>query len=311
LVIVTVVALLVHGLERQEGDEANPSKKHFWFVNVLQFFTGGLLSTFLVASFRSSSLSVSWPFLLVLAILFVVNELAKRNWVRATAQVGVLFLAYFTFATFVLPLLLHRVDQGVFVLAGVAALGVVGLFLLGLRLVSPRAFRQSRLALLLTVLGVYIAMNGLYFLNVIPPIPLTVKSAGVYYSVSRTGGVYQLTGKPKDFPDYFRWYQEFYAVRGEPVYVFTSVFSPAQFTTNVVHEWQKQGPNGWQTVATIALQTVGGRDGGFRTYSLKRADLTEGKWRVQVKTADGKTIGTVRFAIRFADALPLVERYQN
>ncbi|HEV7424102.1 MAG TPA: DUF2914 domain-containing protein, partial [Candidatus Paceibacterota bacterium] len=53
----------------------------------------------------------------------------------------------------------------------------------------------------------------------------------------------------------------------------------------------------------ISLPVIGGRDGGFRTYS-SRSNLAEGKWRVNVKTELGQTIGHVRFNIIHVDTEP-------
>jgi len=74
IVIIGICIILVHAIKNHEGDEGNPAKVHFWLVNMLQFFFGGILSTYLVFYFRSGDISVSWPFILILAIAFWANE---------------------------------------------------------------------------------------------------------------------------------------------------------------------------------------------------------------------------------------------
>src|SRR5690242_11836520 len=53
LLIVTACALMINLIENTDHDEDNPAKLHFWLVNVMQFFFGGIFSTFLVFYFRS------------------------------------------------------------------------------------------------------------------------------------------------------------------------------------------------------------------------------------------------------------------
>src|SRR6185369_10909742 len=97
LVIIAVCMVIVHAMQKNEGDESNPSKAHFWLVNIIQFVFGGVLSTYLVFYFRSSDISVSWPFLLILALCFWANESLKRQFVRLSFQVALLFLSFFSF----------------------------------------------------------------------------------------------------------------------------------------------------------------------------------------------------------------------
>src|SRR5579864_3352928 len=62
LAAVGVCILLINRRKKPGVDPAAASKAQFWFINLLQFFFGGLLSTYLVFYFRSGSLRVSWPF---------------------------------------------------------------------------------------------------------------------------------------------------------------------------------------------------------------------------------------------------------
>jgi hypothetical protein len=87
-------------------------------------------------------------------------------------------------------------------------------------------------------------------------------------------------------------------VAGTPVYVFSAIFSPKNLNLNIIHEWQhyNETTKEWDTESIVNLPVVGGRDGGFRTYSM-RSNISAGKWRVNIKTNTGKTIGHLRFNI--------------
>ena len=59
LFIIGVFITLIHLRENEGGNEKNPKKAHFWYVNILQFFFGGILSTYLVFYFRSADIFVT------------------------------------------------------------------------------------------------------------------------------------------------------------------------------------------------------------------------------------------------------------
>jgi hypothetical protein len=313
LVIVGTGIVLVHAIEKNEGDESNPSKTHFWLVNIIQFFFGGILSTYLVFYFRSGDIAVSWPFLLILALAFWANEALKRHYTRLIFQISLFYLSLFSFAIFLVPVLEHKIGQEIFLISGVVSLAAIAIFLFIIRLVNRREFRASRKLLLPVIAGIFLLVNILYFTNLIPPIPLSLKDAGVYYSVQRdVQGNYQSMGEMTVWQNYFRLYPDFHEVAGLPVFVYSAIFSPPSLNLDIVHQWQHQDASGnWQTISSVNLHIVGGRDGGFRTYSEKTAGLTAGHWRVNVLTTNGQLIGRVRFNLIVADVLPKVEQINN
>ena len=79
LIIVGVFIILIHTRKSEKGSEKNPSKAHFWYVNILQFFFGGTLSAYLVFYFRSADIFTTWPFIALLVLAFIANESLKRQ----------------------------------------------------------------------------------------------------------------------------------------------------------------------------------------------------------------------------------------
>ncbi len=143
-------------------------------------------------------------------------------------------------------------------------------------------------------------VNILYFTNLIPPIPLSLKDAGMYHSISRDGdGNYVLSYEDLGWRKYFQMFPIFTEVYGEPVYAFSAIFSPSNLNTTIVHEWEwfDETQGRWVSESKVELPLIGGRDGGFRTYSVQ-LNLQPGTWRVNVETERGQVIGRLRFTIK-------------
>lgn len=159
------------------------------------------------------------------------------------------------------------------------------------------------------IFGIFILVNFLYFTNLIPPIPLSLKDGGIYHSISKNQeGNYEVTLEDQGWRGYFRLYPNYKKTPESPVYAYSAVFSPKNLNLIIVHEWQHYdtGEKKWVTESVINLAVLGGRDGGFRTYS-KRSNLEPGKWRVNIKTKDGLSMGHLRFNIISTDFEPLLK----
>jgi hypothetical protein len=63
----------------------------------------------------------------------------------------------------------------------------------------------------------------------------------------------------------------------------------------LLHVWRKDG----HVVDRIELEIRGGREQGFRTYSVKRnfGDQPQGEWSCAVETALGQFLGEQRVVI--------------
>jgi len=306
LVVIGGCIILINRLEHtrmEAGKTEERSKFHFWLVTILQFTFGGLLSTFLVFYFRSTDLLVTWPFLLILCSAFIANERLKKHYDTLVFQILVFYLALFSFTIFFVPVLVNQIGTGVFLLSGAASLVLIWLFLMVLRKIARIRFNESKGRLVLFLGIMFIGINVLYFSNLIPPIPLSLKDAGVYYSISKNNqGQYVVTGEPKDWRDYFSLAPTISLAGNQPLYVYTAIFSPTDFRVDIIHQWQyyDETARKWVTESTVPLVAIGGRDNGYRTYSLKNT-VVPGKWRVNIKTAQGQTLGRLRFNVATID----------
>ncbi len=317
LTIVTVCAIWLNILDDTADEsgvrpEANPQKLRFWLVNVMQFFFGGILSTYLVFYFRSSAITASWPFLLLLAAAFVANESLKRHYARISFQISLLFLAYYAFAIYLVPILLHRIGPWIFILSGVVSVAAIRVLFFIFRIILRENFtaRSRRLAVA-AIVFILAGVNTLYFLNLIPPLPLSLEDGAVYHSLVANGpGNYTVTSEKHGF-DLFgllNWDQTTHIVAGDALYAYTAVFSPTALNTDIVHEWQyyDQAKGIWSTRSRIALSVVGGNERGYRTFSTI-SYVTPGEWRVNVETPDGGVIGQLRFDVVQSQTEPPLE----
>ncbi len=279
--------------------------KHFWLSNILQFSFGTLLGSVFIFYFRSATLSATWPFLALLLLAMLGNEFFQKRYAKLAFQLSFFYFALFSFTIFLVPLLLKNIGAEVFVLSGVVSLVLLWLFVEAVRKFAHERFVESKTNIWILVALIFVLINGLYFTNLIPPIPLSMKEAGIYHSIERsTKGNYIVSAEVRGVEKYFTFREPIHWQKGEALYAYTAIFSPGSLNTDIAHEWQYKNRNGeWVTATRIPLYLSGGRQGGFRTYSKKEV-FTEGDWRVDVKTLRGQLIGRINFKIIETDERP-------
>ena len=293
LLVVASSILLLWYTDRAR--DAKTAELHFWLINVLQFTFGGLFSTFLVFYFRSAPLSISWPFLLLLTLAFLANERLKQYYARMTFQIGLLYLSVLSFMIFVIPVLFHRIGPWIFLISGVASLGLIELFIRLLKYIIRERFKPLERTVRVSIATVLLVVTALYFTDIIPPLPLSLKDAGMFKEIHKVQDQYVFIGEERTWQDFFSIYTPIHVRSGAQVYAYTAIFSPGNFSTEVIHEWQREVDNEWVTQTTIPLEISGGRDEGFRTYS--QFPVTAGRWRVNVKTQYGQILGRINFEV--------------
>ena len=313
LAVVAVCILLVNRAYIRSAELTQSAKPHFWLISALQFLFGGLLSTFLVFYFRSGSLRASWPFFLILAVAFVANEKLKQGYLRLNFQLSFFFLSLFCFTIFILPVVLHAIGPLMFLLSGAVSLGLLYLFVRFLRSFAGDSLVTGRLGLIASIAAIFVTINVLYFMNLIPPLPLSLQDASVHHAITRnTDGNYAVQSEDPGLVRFFRLTEVFHATPGAPVYAYSAVFSPTSLNTQIVHEWQLyERKRGWTTMSRVELPVRGGRGGGYLTYSVKTG-IAPGAWRVNVETPTGALLGRFRFNVVLQTSEPrLITQIKN
>jgi hypothetical protein len=270
----------------------------------LQFAFGGLLSAFVVFYIRSGSIFVSWPFLLLLVGLFVGNDFFRERYIKFTFQISILFIALFTYFVFLVPIIIGTIGTWVFLVSGVCALLVISGLLYALFRFLPDTIRQNKRGVMVSIGSIYILFHILYFSNVIPPIPLSVKESGVYHSVARLGQseapyLYKVTYEPA--PWYMPFATEsgtFHLRHGNRIYMYTAIFAPTRIDATVLHRWSffDENQKKWIERARVPLSIAGGRGKGYRGYTFLR-EAQAGKWRVDIITGSEQVLGRKAFSV--------------
>ena len=88
--------------------------------------------------------------------------------------------------------------------------------------------------------SIWLTVNVLYFFNLIPPVPLALKSdsAGIYHHVAHTSTGYEVQYVDPPFYRFWRkWDNPFYYSKGENVYCYTAIFAPDKVRVPVRHVW--------------------------------------------------------------------------
>ncbi len=268
---------------------------------IIQFVFGNLFSAFFVFYSRSANFLTSLPFLIMLVALLIGNEVLKKHYSKVSFQISIYFITLFSFLIFFVPVVIKQMGWWVFLLSGIVSLLIISLFVhLNFVFTKERTLElKNKIRKNITI--IFITINVLYFLNFIPPIPLSMKDMGPYNSVVRVGDDYRMEKKDvRKIADYLFLREAVLMNRNSNLYFYSAVFAPTKLNTKVFHVWYyfDDAKNRWIEKSTIGFPIVGGRGTGYRGYSEKMIDA-EGNWRVDVETQSGQIIGRERFRVEF------------
>lgn len=268
-----------------------------YYPMATQFLLGGLFSAYTIFYFRSATLTTTAIFFAVLIMLLVANEFLRDRLSNLRLLVSLYALTCFAFFTFFLPVMTGWMNTMVFLVGAGLSVAVT------LRVVqliyrdNPDRSERERTAVAKPAFILIGILIGFYFLNWIPPVPLSMKFGGIYHEVKRSGDRFELLYEKK-------WYQFWKTSNGtyhadEPVYCFTAVFAPVALKTTIYHHWYFRRDSGrpYTHADKIPLQIAGGREGGYRAYTFKQR-LDPGDWRVDVEAEDGRVIGRVLVTVK-------------
>lgn len=267
---------------------------------VVQYSFGGLLSGMLIFYGRSGSWTESWPYLLVILFAIYGNETIKDRSSRLIYNLAILFIGLLSYVVLVIPVFTGMMGPWIFVGSGLLALLIMYWFVRLLKVIVPKFITLHMRSIVFIVGLIFAGLNFLYFANIIPPIPLSLKDVGIYHSVVRfENGDYQLKYEEGAWYQFLRKSDTvFHPVAGDNIFCFAKVFAPTKLQTDIYHKWEfyDEKTEKWKEHLRVSYAISGGRDAGFRGYTLIQ-NYTDGKWRCTVETQRGQILGRETFIV--------------
>lgn len=293
-----IAIVMLHAFEARAQAGKTMPKWHSVLPMATQFALGCLWSAFLIFYTRGAVLAVSWPFLLVLVAIFIGNEVFKRYHSQLVFTSVLYFFALFSYCIVTVPIFTHGVGTPTFILSGIVSLCVFWLFLRLIKVAGGDRWKSARWQIGAGAVAVFAVLNAFYFTGSLPPLPVVLADSGVYHFVKRDGDVYQAQGETQPWFTRFGATPAIHVAAGQPLYVYSAVFAPIRFHMQIVDHWKHYNRirKKWMTVSRVKFSINGGRDGGYRNYTIQHT-VWDGDWRVDVDTADGRIIGRIPFTV--------------
>jgi hypothetical protein len=265
----------------------------------MQYSFGGLLSGMLIFYGRSGDWLVSAPYLALIILVILLNELVKKKSERLLYSVSVYFIGVFSYCVLIVPVWLGKTGDVIFFLSGLLAVAITMLLIRLLNSVIPNFLTLQKRLLVFSVGCLYALFNGFYYFNIIPPIPLSLTELSIYQGVERTtAGDYRvLTVQQPWYRTFSPFPLSFHPVPGQGAACFARVYAPFSLKTTVVQRWEYKNRAGkWVEYYKQAYTITGENKGGYRGYTAVK-NLADGEWRCGVENERGQVLGRKRFIV--------------
>jgi hypothetical protein len=276
------------------------SKKFANLVSiVLSFQLGSLLSYVFIYYVRGGDMFSNWPLYLLLFACVFFNELSLSHSAKVVLNTTLLYTGIVFFLIFNTPLYYMEVSDQVFVRSIIFSALVCYLYaaILALFLYNQRlAYKIYTAAFVVPVV-----IGALYFVNVIPAVPLALRDAGVYTQVSRNSstGEYSFGNTEKIAQTWLGFgTKEKVYIEGSSIAFYAAITAPAKVQSSISHTWQKfdNKSKKWIDKDKIEFPIVGGRKNGYRGYSVLTG-VDSGLYRVLVEVGSRRFVGQKVFEV--------------
>ena len=259
---------------------------------VMQYSFGGLLSGMLIFYGRSGDWVASAPFMILILVVIFGNELFEKRSEMLVYHVALYFIGIFSYSVLVLPVVLGKMGDGVFILSGLIAVVATAFVIQLLHKIVPNFMQFSTRKIIITVAALYFGMTGLYFFNLIPPIPLSLTELDIVESVYRdNNGNYVITDEAQPWYRQLPFAREIIVPNGARIACFARVYAPTRLETKIYHRWEYKDADGeWQDAFRFGYPITGENKGGYRGYTVLDS-FSDGVWRCGVENERGQVLG--------------------
>lgn len=268
-----------------------------YHAGATHFMLGTLLNIYTLFYFKSASIGTSFIFLLILGSLLAINELKPFESSGTLLRMSLFSLCLVSYFTYLIPTLMGRIGTLPFLGSLAAATACIAALTRRLNARLPENRAEVRKHVVYPFAAVAVLFAVLYFARVIPPVPLSLSEIGVYHEVRREGDRFILSRTRPAWKFWQRGDQTFYARPGDAIYCWVSVFSPTNFRERLDVRWRFREEDGWGEPEIIPLPIRGGRDEGWRGFTVK-ANHKPGRWRVEIMTSDSRELGRIDLTVR-------------
>jgi hypothetical protein len=272
------------------------NKVWIYRYEIIHFLLGSLLSIYTIFYFKSASIWNSFLFIGGLSALMVLNEFEKIKGLGGILRFGMFSLCSCSYFIYLVPIVWQHLGFFTFLFSLILS----GIFYYFFFYLVSKYEHLSSQQLLKEVLAPGIVVHVLFFvfyvIGFIPPIPLSIEKIGIYHQISKQQDEYQLQYDRDWWRFWEKGAQTFVAGPQDKIHCFVSIFAPRFFREQVKMEWWMKGAKGWLKTDSIPFQISGGRDQGFRGYTVK-SFFDPGSWQVRVLTSDDRELGRIYFTV--------------
>lgn len=296
LALLSALLVVDHHYHRSPPGEGFWGKLLHFRHEMIHFLFGTLLNAFLVFYFKASSGVVAFGFMLFLGAVLVANEMPRFRRLGPPMRVALHGFALTSYLAYLLPLLAGFLSPYLFVLAAATSATVsYVLWRLSSKWTTDPDWTFGRAVV--PSLGVQGLLLLLYFLHVVPPVPLSLKWIGIYHQAQREGDRVRVAHQRPWWRVWEHGDEIFLARPGDRVFCVVRIFAPRKFRDGVKVRWAyEDSKHGWVRTDAIPLTITGGQEEGWRGIAYKR-NYAPGRWKVQIETEDEREVGSIRFAV--------------